>query len=209
VSAHVSIVVVGLALEDLVGAFAGAFARVDARAPVWTTRTGTIYKPGLGPHPENAAVALVLAELAEDPDWSGVPCGQFINYPHQRGQVCDVWFGEPADWVVEVKMARLRGDNGKPDDMTIKKVISPYARDHSAVSDAMKLAESDFDAEKAILIYGFDYPNQSVTPLIEAFETLADKTVKLGPRIEVDVGSLVHPVHAAGRVFGWRIGQPR
>lgn len=168
-----------------------------------------MYQAGLGPHAEDAAVALVLAELSQDPDWSDMPCGQFIAYPNQRGQVCDLWFGEPAQWVVEVKMARLRGDNGKPDDMTIKKVISPYARDHSAVSDATKLAESEFSAEKAIIIYGFDYLNQSVDPLIEAFETLADRTVELGPRYEVDVGALVHPVHAAGRVFGWRIGWPR
>ena len=104
-----------------------------------------------------------------------------------------MWFGEPAQWVVEVKMARLRGDNGKPDDMTIKKVISPYARDHSAVTDATKLAESEFGAEKAIIIYGFDYPNQSVDPLIEAFEALADRHVELGPRYEVDLGPLSTP----------------
>ena len=95
-----------------------------------------------------------------------------------------MWIGQPAEWVVEVKMARLRGDNGKPDDMTIKKVISPYARDHSAVTDASKLAESAFSAEKAIIIYGFDYPNQALDPLIDAFETLADRRVELGPRYE-------------------------
>src|SRR5262245_40330914 len=196
-------------LEGIVTAFAGAFARADANAPVWTSSTGRVYQAGIGPHTENAAVALVLAELGKDPDWSGVPCGQFVDYPNQRAQVCDLWFGEPEEWVVEVKMARLRGDNGKPDDMTIKKVISPYARDHSAVSDATKLSESEFSAEKAIIIYGFDYPNQSVDPLIEAFETLADQKVELGPRCEVDLGRLVHPVHAAGRVFGWHVGPPR
>lgn len=199
----------GLALEGVVKAFAGAFARADARAPVWTSSTGRTYQAGLGPHTENAVVAVVLAELGQDPDWSGVPCGQFIDYPNERAQVCDLWFGDPAQWVVEVKMARLRGDNGKPDDMTIKKVISPYARDHSAVSDATKLAESEFSAEKAIVIYGFDYPNQSLDPLVEAFETLTDRRVELGPRYEVDLGALVHPVHAAGRVFGWRIGPAR
>jgi hypothetical protein len=198
-----------VSLKELVQAFARAFARVDARAPVWTTSKGRSYLPGLGPHEENAAVALVLADLAQDPDWSGVPCGQFVAYPDQPAQVCDMWVGQPTQWVVEVKMARLRGDNGKPDDMTIKKVISPYARDHSAVSDATKLAESGFGAEKGIIIYGFDYPNQSVEPLIDAFETLVDRAVELGPRCEVDLGPLVHPVHAAGRVFGWRIGAPR
>ena len=198
-----------ISLEELTRAFAAAFARVDARAPVWTSSTGRVYQAGLGPHAEDAAVALVLAELAADPSWPGVPCGQFIDYPNQRAQVCDMWVGEPAQWVVEVKMARLRGDNGKPDDMTIKKVISPYARDHRAVTDATKLAESAFSAEKAIIIYGFDYPNQSVEPLIDAFEALTNRKVELGPRCEVDLGALVHPVHAAGRVFGWRVGPPR
>ena len=132
----------GISLEEVVGAFAGAFTRVDARAPVWTTRTGTVYKPGLGPHPENAAVALVLAELHEDPGGLGVSCGQFIDYPNQRGQVCDLWFGEPAEWVVEVKMARLRGDNGKPDDMTIKKVISSTARERSRALALFRHARS-------------------------------------------------------------------
>ena len=53
-----------------------------------------------------------------------------------------------------------------------------------------------------MVIYGFDYPNQSVDTLIEAFETLADRRVVLGPLNEVELGPLVHPVHAAGRVFG-------
>lgn len=77
------------------------------------------------------------------------------------------------------------------------------------VSDATKLAESEFSTEKAIIIYGFDYPNQAIDPLIEAFELLADRKVQLGPRCEVNLGALVHPVHASGRVFGWRIGPPR
>jgi hypothetical protein len=198
-----------ISLEGLVRAFAQAFARADARAPVWTSSRGRVYQAGLGPHAEDAAVALVLEELVEDPSWAGVACGQFIDYPSGGAQVCDMWVGEPTEWVVEVKMARLRGDNGKPDDMTIKKVISPYARDHSAVTDAAKLAQSGFSAEKAIIIYGFDYPNQSVDPLIAAFETLASRAVELGPRCEADLGPLVHPVHTAGRVFGWQIGSSR
>ena len=77
------------------------------------------------------------------------------------------------------------------------------------MTDAARLAKSEFSADKAMVIYGFDYPNQSVDTLIEAFETLADRRVELGPRYEIELGPLVHPVHAAGRVFGWRIGQPR
>jgi hypothetical protein len=84
-----------LSLEGLVTAFAQAFARVDASAPVWTSSTGRVYQAGLGPHAEDAPVALVLAELDDDPDWSSVQCGQFIDYPNQPGQGCDLSFGEP------------------------------------------------------------------------------------------------------------------
>ena len=30
-----------------------------------------------------------------------------------------IWIGEPVEWVIEVKMARFRGNNGKPDDTTV------------------------------------------------------------------------------------------
>jgi hypothetical protein len=61
-----------VSLEELVQAFARAFARVDARAPVWTSSTCRVYQVGMGPHAEDAAVALVQADLAHDPDWPGV-----------------------------------------------------------------------------------------------------------------------------------------
>ena len=52
-------------------------------------------------------------------------------------------------------MARLYGDNGKPDDTAVGQILSPYASDHSAVSDCVKLAEASFTAGKAVMIYGF------------------------------------------------------
>ena len=44
--------------------------------------------------------------------------------------------GEPHEWVVEVKMGRFLGDNGKPDDTGVKDLLSPFRADRSALSDA-------------------------------------------------------------------------
>jgi hypothetical protein len=51
--------------------------------------------------------------------------------------------GQPYEWFIEIKMARLRGDNGKPDDTGIKDILSPYESDRSALADCSKLANAD------------------------------------------------------------------
>lgn len=103
-------------------------------------------------------------------------------------------------------MARFRGDNGKPDDTSLKDVLSPYEADRSALTDAVKLAHSRFPCTKAVLIYGFEYPDRSLDPCIDAFETLARKR-RAGARLASDSVALVHPVHKVGRVFAWEIGR--
>jgi hypothetical protein len=45
-------------------------------------------------------------------------------------------------------------------------------------------------------------------PAIEAFEVLAARWVTLGTRTVGAYADLVHPVHRAGRVFGWEITRP-
>jgi hypothetical protein len=102
-------------------------------------------------------------------------------------------------------MSRPNGDNGKPDDTSIKDILSPYASDRSALTDCTKLALSTIAPRKAILIYGFDDPRRRLIEMIEAFETLARARVRLGERAESPLGQLVHPVHASGCVFGWEV----
>jgi hypothetical protein len=101
-------------------------------------------------------------------------------------------------------MARLRGDNGKPDDTAIKDILSPYDADRSALADCTKLATAQFTCRKAVVIYGFDYSDRLLDPMIDAFELLAARRVQLSIREVAIFGPLVHPVHAAGRVF--RVG---
>jgi hypothetical protein len=55
-----------LSLERITEALAASFRMADARSPQHISRTGRVYQPGVGPHSENAAVALVLAELGTE-----------------------------------------------------------------------------------------------------------------------------------------------
>jgi hypothetical protein len=194
-----------LELDALVTDIAVALTRADARKPTWVSRSGRAYQPGLGPHAEDAAVALMLAELRQIEPYATLAIGQFLPYPSTPRQKCDLWLGEPLQWAIEIKMARFKGDNGKLDDTALKDILSPYDADRSALTDTVKLACSDISAHKAILIYGFDFPDRPLEPAIEAFETLARTRVQLGDRNQATLGPLVHPVHSSGSVFVWEV----
>jgi hypothetical protein len=123
-------------------------------------------------------------------------------YPRSK-QTCDLLWGDPPDWAIEIKMFRPNGDNGKPDDTAVKDMLSPFASDRSAVSDCGKLAASAIAPHRAMLIYGFDDRRRPLPEMIAAFETLARARVALGERHMAPIGPLVHPVHQTGAVFAW------
>jgi len=102
-------------------------------------------------------------------------------------------------------MLRLFGDNGKPNDNMLTRVLSPYPAHRSALTDCDKLVTSGLQARKAILIFGYDYDGWPMDLAIEAFETLARRRVALGERQVAGYDQLVHPVHQRGRVFAWEI----
>lgn len=130
---------------------------------------------------------------------------QFLPYVTTPKQKCDLSFGDPPLWAIEVKMARFKGNNGKPDDTSLKDLLSPYEADRSALTDCLKLARDPLADRKALIVYGFDYPERPMDPAIEALELLARQQVELGPRETATLGPLVHPVHSLGRVFGWEV----
>lgn len=176
--------------------------RVDQCGPqAISPRSGRIFQPGIGPHPEDRAVDLVLADLKASAPALYTDAQVRVPYPASR-QKCDLLLGE---WAIEIKMARPNGDNGKPDDTSIKDILSPYESDRSAVSDAVKLAGTTLAARKAVVIYGFECPRRPLIAIIEAFEVLASRRTVLGPRCYAPLGSLCHPVHQAGAVFGWEV----
>ncbi len=96
-------------------------------------------------------------------------------------------------------------DNGTYEDAAIKKILSPYADDRSAVTDCVKLARSNFGSQQAVLIYGFEVPGRPLAWLIEAFEAVAAQHVELGTRAESPLRDLVHPIIASGAIFAWEV----
>ena len=83
------------------GALARGFAEgmmlADARSPTWGD-----YQPGLGPHPENQTVKLIMAELAliHPTTFGAFKTG--VSYPNAPRQRCDLLVSpsEGRSWVV-------------------------------------------------------------------------------------------------------------
>jgi hypothetical protein len=202
---------VNLSLADLVMDFAEGIRAVDPQAPVASnSRTHVPYQPGIGPHNEAPTTKWIMAYLANaDPQRYAF---YQLNVPYGDGtrQACDVCLGGPTlwEWAIEVKMLRLLGDNNKRNDNMVTHILSPYPAHRSALTDCKKLLTSQLGRHKAILIYGYDYPDWPMDPAIEAFEVLASRQVKLASRAVASFDGLIHPVHQHGRVFGWQV-QPR
>lgn len=125
-------------VAELIRDIAASIKAIDTRKPqAANARTGALYQPGIGPHPETQAVRLLVAELAaleEGRYGSGLHVG--VPYPTGR-QRCDLCIGSPSswEWAVEIKMLRLMGDNGKPNDNMLMHILSPYPNDRSALTD--------------------------------------------------------------------------
>lgn len=190
-------------LDDFVGLLALGIQRADARNPIGVSkRSGIAYQPGIGPHTESDTITLALGEVAD-----GLSCDvqREVRYPSTGRSKCDVILGTPTEWAIEIKMLRLMGDNGKPNDNILMHILSPYPSHRSALTDCAKLAESGFEGRKGIVIFGYDYDGWPMDPAVDAFEALARRRVALGTAVSAAFDGLVHPVHQAGRVFGWEI----
>jgi hypothetical protein len=195
-------------LAELVMDFARGIKAVDSMAPVASnTRTGASYQPGIGPHTEAQTIRLVMTHLADaDPRrYASYKLG--VPYADGTRQTCDLCLDGPAPWgwAIEVKMLRLMGDNGKLNDNMVMHILSPYPAHRSALTDCTKLLASQLGTHKAILIYGYDYPDWPMDPVIEAFQVLASQEVMLADYAVASFDGLIHPVHRRGRVFGWQV----
>lgn len=196
--------------DRFIADLAGAVMAVDATRPIATSsRTGTAYQPGIGPHPETRTVQLLAGHIAgQRTEYADFSLG--VSYPEGRRMACDYCLGSSGawQWAIEFKMLRLMGDNGKPNDNMLMHVLSPYPAHRSALTDCAKLANSTIGDRRGVVIYGYDYPGWSMDLAIDAFEVLAKRTVDLGERQVAAFSGLIHPVHQEGRVFGWEIGRP-
>jgi hypothetical protein len=192
-------------LADIVRDFAAGMEAVDHGQPQAASHRDStrLYQPGIGPFGEDDAVAMTVSAMQATHGDIYMNAGK-RRYPSGR-YVCDLAIGQMPDWAIEVKLARLGRDNGTYEDAAIKKILSPYADDRSAVTDCQKLAGSGFARRLAVMIYGFEDPHRPLLQLIDAFEAIATRAVSLGPRVEAALAELIHPVFAAGRVFAWEI----
>jgi hypothetical protein len=190
-------------LADFVRLLAVGIQRADARRPVAVSkRSGSAYQAGIGPHTEAETITLALGEISD-----GLPASieREVAYPALPRSRCDAVLRGDDAWAIEIKMLRLMGDNGKPNDNMLMHILSPYATHRSALTDCVKLLESGFAYRKAIVIFGYDYEGWPMDPAVEAFETLAATSVELAPAGSASFRDLVHPIHRDGRVFGWEI----
>jgi hypothetical protein len=199
---------VELTLDHFANDFAAAIARVDQQRPqAVNARSGVAFQPGIGPHTEEQTIRLVLGALVQSTPERYRDHALAVPYPSQPRQKCDLCLGiGPAwTWAVEIKMLRLMGDDGKPNDNMIMHILSPYPAHGSALTDSEKLIQSGFAGKKMLAIYGYDYPAWPQDPVIDAFETLAQTRVRLGERYVAVFDELIHPVHRQGRVFAWEV----
>jgi hypothetical protein len=102
-------------------------------------------------------------------------------------------------------MLRFMGDNGKLNDNMVMHILSPYPAHRSALTDCTKLLASQLATQKAVLIYGYDYPDWPMDLAIEAFQALASRQVTLTGPLVASFDGLIHPLHRRGRVFGWQV----
>jgi hypothetical protein len=194
-------------LDRLTHDLARAAEVVDATRPVARNkRSGEPFEPGLGPHSEADTFDLLMAAAATAaPQWylaveTGVP------YPAVPRQKCDLRITTAAGAiVVEGKLLRLKGDNGKPNDNMLMHILSPYPHHRSALTDCGKLAVSSFQETKTLVIFGYAYPDLPLEPAIDAFETLAAHAADLGPRHQATFSGLCHRIHNLGAVLAWEV----
>jgi hypothetical protein len=199
---------VDITLDLFVEDFAYALNAVDRLKPIaCNARTGAPYQPGIGPHTESATIGLVLDELRTRWPEKYDATSREVSYPESSRQKCDLCIGSVPkwSWCIEIKMLRIMGDNGKPNDNMLMHILSPYEAHRSAVTDCEKLARSQFQGRKGIVLFAYEYPTYPVEPAARSFELLSADRVSLGIRAAASFKGLLHPVHREGWVLGWEV----
>ena len=64
---------------------------------------------------------------------------------------------ESPEWAIEVKHISFCGNNGKKNDFTVQKLLSPYRKDHSLIHDINRLRSTTLGRRRAVIGYCFNY----------------------------------------------------
>jgi len=210
--------------KKIINDLALSLKKVDSRKPVYQSARGQkkIYQPGIGPHPETKTIELVVTEMKESNlDFykhttmeKPYPKGERNQWDFNKNLIsaetgrkkCDLEFVLKDETIYsEVKMMRIMGDNGKPNDNIFTHIFSPYPVQNSALTDGIKLLNSNFEGLKSIIIYGYDYEKLPLINTIELFELIGKEFFSLSERYSSSFQDLVHPIHQRGQVFSWII----
>jgi len=192
----------GIELATVANNIAAALGVLDSQRPHDAARR---YQPGVGPLPETELLDRLLPILQSSNPGLYEQAGS-QPYPGSRLD-CDLVI--PGDWAIECKLARPYGDNGKPAERWSENLLYPYPGNTSSIGDCLKLLESRFTERKAIIVFGYEHtpPKIPLEPALASFELIADRVtgIQLGPRIDISVPRLVHPVHQQARILAWAV----
>jgi hypothetical protein len=180
-------------LEQVVVDTADVLKRIDNSGAIFKN-----FRPGIGPFGEPQLVKLVAAELNQLQRYSsGVAT---MRTP-------DLLIRE--HWALEIKLARLFGDNDRLAENWSVNLLHPYAGNTSLLGDCLKLKSLKCEERKGVLAIGYEHRPAEVDlePLWSAFELLAAgiMNLKLGPRVVARRDGLIHPVHQQVIVVGWQL----
>ena len=142
-------------LKKFVESFAKGIEIADSKKPqAVNARDKTIkYSPGIGSFQEKKLIKLVTDEMKIlDKNFNDIELE--VKYSNSRKK-CDIAYGTKNKMYIEAKAMRRLRNNGSPEEFIMVDILSPYEGDGSVLGDIKKLLDSEFNGQKAIIIYGY------------------------------------------------------
>jgi hypothetical protein len=186
-------------LRTVVSDIADSLVAIDGSRERAPKAKGGFYQAGVGPFPER----LLLNRI----------CGILGSKAGYKGKV-EIGMKSPdllirGSWALEFKIARPYGDNGKDAENWSVNLLHPYEGNTSSLGDCVKLLKLNTPERKVVVVIGYEHnpTKKSLTPLVNSFEILAEKVMKvnLGPRVTEHRRDLIHPVHQQLTVYAWEV----
>ena len=189
-------------LQNFVKDFAKSMEVVDKiLPPAKNARSGEEYEKGIGPYQEKLLIEHVVSNMKQENAELYKSTELEVKYPNDRKR-CDVVLNN--DLFIEVKAVRKMRNNGVHEEFLVNHILSPYEADKSFLTDTKKLLDSSFNGHKAVVMYGYDYPDFPIDLILGCFELLAEKYFcKLTEQYEHSFDGLIHPIHKKGKVKGY------
>ena len=96
----------------------------------------------------------------------------------------------------------MKRSDGRLEEAALSRVLSPYRESALTV---LKFADA---SRRAVVIVGYDYPDVPLEVLIDDFELLARRRVRLGVRCSAPFRAPEapnHSLHQHGSIVGWEV----